>query len=139
MNTLYFLRVSEQAAFDRLPADLRDGWKIVTSKGQGTADTRQRQLSRARLIRLHDPVLRTFQEKAKTCKNEQELSALFSHIDLSAVHSDDLLELVFALGPDALSAIILELLRTATIDKDLLGIASLSFLREELFASSAHS
>ncbi len=139
MNTLYFLQISEKAAFDRLPDALKEGWKIATSAGGKTGDTPERCLLRASLIRLHDPVLRNFLDKAKTCNTEKELAVLFSRIDLGSVHPDDLLELVFALGPDALSGIILQLLTSAKTDQDVLGIAALSFLREELFAASAAS
>lgn len=139
MNTLYFLHLSEKAAFDRLSEGLKEGWNIMPSKGPKTTDTPERQLLRTRLIRIHDPVLKKFQERAKACRNEQELFALLPSIDLASVHPDDLLELVFALGPDTLSGIILGLFKIAKTDRDVLGIASLSFLREELFAASLSS
>lgn len=139
MNTLYFLSASEQQAFDCLPALLREGWQRQESKGTGVTEPSERQKVRARLMRVHDPMLQGFLAKAKVCGSDAELTSLLATIDFSSVHQDDLLELTFALGPDRLSSIILSCLRSAKTDQDLLGIASLMFLREELFAASSVS
>ncbi len=135
VDSLYVLTVAEQSAFDRLPANLRDGWNVRPSR-DGVFEAPERRLLRARLVRLHSKPLRSALDALLKCSSETELSETLSHIDVSEVHSDDVLELVFAIGPEGLSSIILQMLKTATTDQDVLGIAALSFLREELLLAS---
>ena len=139
MSHPLFLTTSEQQVFDALSAPMQEGWELQRESQHATRDTPEHQWVRLSLLRLHDPLLKDLQRKALSVTSSQEMAELMCRLDFSRIPEDDLLELVFALGAGALSEIIAELLKKASRDDDLLGVASLTFLRHELFLTSRRS
>jgi hypothetical protein len=130
VNILY-LTTEERRVFDALAASVREGWEVQEERPIQPDSVLQR-AARLSLMRLHDPKLQAFQEKARQLSSETDLLRLAQDMDLSGVSDDDLAELSFALGPVALSALIGFLLRSTKTEKDLQDVASLLVLRHSL-------
>jgi len=134
MPTPLWLTAEERTFFMTLPAELRDGWELQ-AETQTFTDTSERRAARLGLVRLHDPALLALRDKAKEASSPEALAALLAEMDLHDVTEDDLAELFFALGPDALTGLIAPLLRAAKTDGDLDDVASLLLIRHSLLAS----
>ena len=128
MNTLY-LTVEEKKIFDVLPVNLKEGWDVQV-ESRTYEDSPERRAARLSLMRLHDPKLLAFREKAQKVSSEEELKVLIRTMDLNGVIDDDLAELFFALGPVLLGQMIVSLLRDARSEKDVQDIAPLTDIRE---------
>ena len=133
MNTLY-LTSSEQALYDNLSVDVKDGWEVETEE-LTYDDTYEQQIIRLSLVRLHDPSLIALRDKAAQTHSLEEVAALMRNVDLKMVEEDDLAELCFAIGPSALSQLISLLLAQAQTDKDIEGVTALSVIRHAVLRS----
>lgn len=134
MSTPLWLTADEQTVFAAFSPELRDGWE-VQEETQTFADTSDRRAARLGLVRLHDPALLALRDKAKEASSPEALAALLAEMDVHDVSEDDLAELFFALGPDALTGLVVPLLREAKTDGDLDDVASLLLIRHSLLAS----
>lgn len=92
---------------------------------------------RLQLMRLKDPSLKTFVERAKTCKSQADLVAHLATIKPSNLLYGDLAELFFAVGPQALSALILHLFGQVKTDEDMQDIEALTVIRNTLSEARA--
>lgn len=135
MNTLYFTP-SENKAFASLSSDMQKSWTVEPEVLTYT-DTPERRAFRFQMLRVQDPVLIRFRTQALTVKTEQEFKALAATVDLKAVHNQDLTHIVFALGPDAMTMIITDILETATSREDIELTAAFAALRHGMLESFA--
>ncbi len=133
MNPLY-LTSSEQALYDNLSVDMKDGWEVETEE-LTYDDTYEQQIIRLSLVRLHDPSLIALRDKAAQSSSLEEVAGLIRTVDLKMVEEDDLAELCFAIGPSALSHLISLLLTQVQTDKDIEGVTALSVIRHAVLRS----
>lgn len=134
MASLYLTK-EEKKIFDALSEGVRDGWEVEEENGTFD-DNAEKMRTRLALLRLHDPKLMSLRDKASGSTDIDRIAELVQEMDLSGISEDDLAELFFALGPSVLSTIIGDLLKSATTDKDIDDLQSLTFIRHELLASS---
>jgi hypothetical protein len=133
MKTL-FLTPQEQAVFDALSDDLKEGWE---TEGETLTydDTPQKRMIRLSLLRLHDPVLLELRDRAEKAQSPEELANLLHDLDLKDIDDGDLASLFFALGPVVLSQLISHLLGAVTNDKDIEGVTALTVIRHSILSS----
>jgi len=137
MNTLY-LTADEKKLFDALSEDLKEGWEVEEEK-QVYKDTEDRYRMRLSFLRVSDPALLEFKEKAEKAKSKEEVAKLMEGIDLKGVSQSDLAELFFALGPKDVSILMRLQLSEVKNDKDVEVVSALSNIRHELLKSlTAH-
>jgi hypothetical protein len=132
MNTLH-LTAQEHALFSALPSSLREGWEVITETVR-FADSPEKRNMRLAYMRLRDPKLHSFCQKAKMMDATQ-VASLMATVDLKGVPDEDLLELFFALGPDALTEAIGGMLKGLETPDQLHDLSALSFLRHSILAS----
>lgn len=128
----------ELAAFHSLPDTLCAGWTVEPAGTLHAEEERDLQL-RFRLANFHDPAWRSFAESVHHAASPEELAALADRFDIASASPEQLAELCFVLGVDALTAMIGTLLRSATTDDDLEGLAGLCTIRQMLSDSNAAS
>ncbi len=133
MNEL-FLTAVEQKLFDALSSDLREGWNVELESDSPT-ETSEHIRMRLYLLQLNDPKLVSFRERIKACETSDALAAQIAKMDLSGVSDEDLAELFFALGPNALSFLIADGLTNAKTDTDLDAIEALMLIRHSLLTA----
>lgn len=135
MNTLY-LTATEKKLFDALSENLKEGWQIADAD-ISYDETPEKRLIRFRLVRLQDPALKTFQEKAIAAKTEEEISDLLASFDMASLNEVDMTEIMYAMGPDLIGGVIEHYLKHVENDEDIEGIASISVFRNLFFSSQA--
>lgn len=133
MNTLY-LTAEEQRLFDALSSDMREGWQ-TQMEDERYADSADKQMIRLSLVRLHDPRLLKLKKQAEQAGSIEEVATLIQSMNLKDVDEDDLAELFFALGPAALSRLIVDLLAAAKSDSDVEGVTALTIIRHSILTS----
>ena len=133
MNTLY-VTAAERKVFNLLPEAVKEGWQ-VEAEDLTYADTRQKQMMRLSLVRLHDPSLLALREKALKMESVDEVVALIGTMNLTLVDGDDLAELSFALGPTMMSNLIAALLGKVTNDAEMEGVTALTVIRHAILRS----
>lgn len=133
MNLLH-LTAAERKVFELLPETVREGWQVEAEELK-YADTRQKQMMRLSLVRLHDPSLLALREKALQTESVDEVVALIGTMDLTLVDGDDLAELSFALGPTMMSNLIAALLGKVTSDEEMEGVTALTVIRHAILRS----
>ena len=137
MNPLFLLR-EEQAAFEALSSDLREGWEVEMETAT-YEDSVEKQIMRLSILRLHDPTLKELRDKAQSAGSVEEVATLLQDFDLKDVDEDDLAELFFAMGPTILSQLIASLLASAKTDDDIEGITALTTIRHSVLHALAPS
>lgn len=85
------------------------------------------------LLKLRDPRLLGFLEKAKKANTVDALAALVLGTDLKKVSDADLAELFFALGPGPIGRCVESMLAAAVKDEDIEGVAALTTIRRSLY------
>lgn len=137
-STTLYLRPDEQALFQAVPADVRAGYSFETEE-QEFADTEKRLKLRVQFLRLFDPALNDLRDKMQAATTEAELLALIEGADLTSLDERDLFNILFTLGPGAVSQLIRDALVEAKTTADLDGVATFSQMRhlflESLIAS----
>jgi hypothetical protein len=133
MNTLY-LTATEQSLYDSLSDALRDGW---TTKDESLTfrDTDHRRRIRFEMLKLDDPRMQHFMEKASQTETADALDALIKGTDFTEVSDADFSELMFAIGPDGVTTLLHAALKTAKDDDDVAYAAELSNIRHGLLES----
>jgi len=137
MNTLY-LSASERLFLEKIPSDVRSGWEVADETGV-YIDSPLKQKLRMSLMRLHDPHLLSFKEKAQKVATAEELKNMIADMDLSHVNESDLSALFFAIGPEVISRLIGHTLARATTDEQVEQVASLTLIRHSLYTAFASS
>lgn len=128
------LTASEQKFYDKLSSDLKGGWTVEQEVLQSNDSPAKRKM-RLHLMKVHDPVIKVFLESAAGAKSSEELAELLISTSLKDVHDNDLEELFFALGPDALSDFIASELQKVKTDDDLESVVALTVIRHSLLES----
>ncbi|MBI3618490.1 hypothetical protein HY213_00470 [Candidatus Peregrinibacteria bacterium] len=134
MPHVMFLTKDEQKLFSKLPSSLQEGWE-VKEEMLTFDDSDERRRMRIAVMHLHDPKLLSFQEKAGTITNAEELFKLAGKIDLTKVQESDLAEIYFALGPSGISMFVIPLLEEAQSDDKVESVAALTHVRHALLES----
>lgn len=133
MNTLY-LTATEQSLYDSLSDALRDGW-TTTDETLTFRDTDHRRRIRFEMLKLDDPRMQHFMEKAAQTETAEALDALIKGTDFTEVSDADFSELMFAIGPDGVTILLHAALKTAKDDDDVAYAAELSNVRHGLLES----
>ena len=139
MNSLYFTS-EEEKIFASLDADLQKNW-TVEQETLTYNDTPERRAFRFQIMRVQDPILLRFQEQAINLQTDEEFMKLAKAVDLKEVDTNDLTHIVVALGPDAMTAIITELLKNTKTTEDVELAAAFAALRHgmlESFRETSH-
>ncbi len=123
------LTKAEMTLFQALPESVRNGWKteeeLLTFE-----DTPSRRSMRMSVIKLTDPrLLRLRTQVSELQQKPQDAKKLMDDMDFSDVNDDDLLQLFYAMGPDVLTFMIVQLLQPTANDEDVQMVASLSMIR----------
>ena len=132
--TVLHLTTAEQVLWARVPQNLQSDWTVETEAGTWR-DSPDRRRIRIQLVKLQDPKLLAFMEKAKITPSADALALLLSETDLKGVMDSDISELFFVLGPAAVGKLIELMLTTAKTKADLEGIAALTTIRRSLYVS----
>lgn len=128
-----FLKADERTLFDRLPESMQEGWSVQEDV-MDYVDSPDRRRVRMSAICIQDPRLKAFHDRLHASITLEEATQLLQDLDVRTMHDVDVREIVYALGPDVLSAIIALVLRTAASDEDLLDVAAYSTARHLFFA-----
>jgi hypothetical protein len=133
MKTL-MLTAEEEKLFSKFSQELRSGWEVVREE-KTYEDSEDRREIRFQLLRLHDPSLRSFCEKAGQMKTPEDFAALAKSIDLQKVSNEELAQMFFALGPTVITAMAQAVLGVAVTHDDIEIAAALFVLRHEILDS----
>jgi hypothetical protein len=134
MPHILYLTADEQTLFRDLSGSLKEGWE-VQAETQSFQDNDQRRRIRYELLKLEDPIVKDFLQNIATAKTEQEFQAVIEKTDFTKIANKDLMELLFAIGPDGVSVLVKTAIEQAQTDDDLMYAAELSNARHELLAS----
>ena len=129
-----YLTDAEAKAFAALPDTLKEGWK-VEAETLSYADTPKNREIRFMITRFHDPKLLAVRDQFKKVKTDEEYMKLLQDFDISKVSEADLGQMMFALGPDAIGALIRGILQSSVTDQDLVMVSHFAELRHELLES----
>lgn len=129
--THIYLMAGERSAFDALPPDVRSGWQVEEERGT-PSDSPEKRSMRMQLLHLRDPKLQGFLQAANAVGSLDAMVALLNDTSLEGVADNDLEELFFALGPEALSVFIAAELTRVQSDHDLEGVVALTVIRHSL-------
>ncbi|TSC97898.1 MAG: hypothetical protein Greene101449_1067 [Candidatus Peregrinibacteria bacterium Greene1014_49] len=132
MITVLYLTDAERAIWRMLSQEAQEGWTIEPENGN-FRDSPQRREMRLHLLKLRDPKLLDFQEKAKKANTMEALTALILTMDLKNVNDADVAELFFAIGPGPIGRVVESILATVTKDEDIEGVAALTLIRRSLY------
>jgi hypothetical protein len=133
MHTLH-LTTDEKARFDSLSESLREGWSVA-EEALTFADTQHRRRLRFEMLRVDDPRLVHFLEKAQQVNTPEEFDALIKATDFTETSDGDFSELVFAIGPDGVTTLLGAAFDTVKTDEDVAYAAELSQVRHGLLES----
>lgn len=132
--TVLYLYNNERPLFDALADTLKEGW-TVEEEAYHYNDSEEKLVMRLEMLRLHDPSLLALQQKVQQSASLEDVAALIQNQSLEGVQDSDIASLCFALGPDVLSRIIVNMLLTAQTDKELETITALTTVRHEIVAA----
>lgn len=127
-----FLTADERTLFERLPHSLTEGWSVVDDVME-YIDSEDRRRLRMSTVYVQDPRLKQFHDKAHSAITIEEATNMLQEIDLRDMHQTDVREILYALGPDVLSAIVGLLLRTAGGKEDIVEAAAYATARHLFF------
>lgn len=131
LNILH-LTDAERAIWQILKREIREGWAVEPENGN-FRDSPERRRMRLHLVKLRDPKLLDFQEKAKKTGTVDALTVLMMSTDLKGVNDADLAELFFAIGPGSIGRVVESMLKAAMTDEDIEGVAALTTIRRSLY------
>lgn len=134
MLTVLHLTATESAIWHTLPPDRKEGWTVEPEEGN-FRDSPERRRMRLQMLKLRDPKLLAFQEKARKAGTVDAITALILDTDMKKVNDADLAELFFAIGPGPIGRIVESMLVTVKTDADIEGIAALTTIRRSLYQS----
>jgi hypothetical protein len=134
MLTVLHLTAAESALWHTLQPAMKEGWTVELEESN-FRDSPERRRMRLHLLKLRDPKLLAFQEKANKAGTVEALTALILDTDLKKVNDADLAELFFAIGPGPIGRIVEAMLSGVKTDSDIEGIAALTSIRRSLYQS----
>jgi len=132
--THIYLMAGERSAFDALPQEVRSGWQVEEEKGT-SSDSPEKRKMRMQLLHLRDPKLQAFLLAANEAGSLDAMVDLLNDTSLEEVADNDLEELFFALGSEALGVFIAAELGRVQNDHELEGVVALTVIRHSLLAS----
>ncbi|MEK7563177.1 MAG: hypothetical protein AAB544_02170 [Patescibacteria group bacterium] len=132
MLNILHLTDAERAIWRTLKPEIQEGWTVEPENGN-FRDSPDRRCMRLHLLKLRDPKLLDFLEKAKKASTVDGLSALIMGMDLKKVNDADLAELFFAMGPGPIGRCIESMLASTAKDEDIEGVAALTTIRRSLY------
>lgn len=133
MHTLY-LTPGEITQLESLPTNVRADTQVVPEV-LTFVDTVQRRSIRFQTLDLHGSILEPFLKKLESVSTPEDVQAAFEAFDIEQVSDQDFAELLFAIGPDGVSALLAGSLARATTASDIESVAQLSAARHELLVS----
>lgn len=123
------LTKTELDLFNALPVAVQDGWKTVEEQ-LTFEDTDYRRHMRMSVMKIHDPQLLTLRSKLyELSAKPEEAQKVLDDLDISTVNDDDMLQLFYAMGPDPLTFMILQLLQPGADDESIKMASALSIIR----------
>ena len=129
MNTL-FLTAEEQKVFEALPAKLREGWKV---EGVALVSERPEELTvRQGMASFDQPELRAVCTRLAEAKEGASYEQAMHSLDADAFTREQLAEIFFVLGVDALSHFIAYVLAQMKTDEDMELVSALAQIRSML-------
>ncbi len=134
MQNVLYLKDDERKAFDKLSADLKEGWRVEAETIVFKDDDKNRQV-RLEIMQISDPTLLAFRKKAQNAKDAKEFLTLVDELDLATVDEQDIGQLFFGLGPDAVTALMAAMLPDVQTDDDMQHFAAFSQLRHIILES----
>jgi hypothetical protein len=137
MATLY-LTAAEQKVFQALPDGIRTGHTVETET-LTFKDSAEQQKVRLRNMKFTDARLTSLESQAQNCKNPEEVAAIIKKIDFNTLPQDDMLELMFAMGPDVFTYLMAGAMKAAKTADDVVDLASMSTMRHGLLLSLSPS
>lgn len=129
--TILYLYSNERPLFDALTADIREGW-MVQEEAVHYKDSEERMMMRIEMLRLHDPSLVALQKKTQQSASLEDIASMLQETTLKGVQDSDIASLCFAVGPDVLSRVIVNMLGAAKTDKDIEIVTALTTVRHEI-------
>lgn len=133
-----FLRSGEEVVFVSLPEALKKGWKIEKERYE-FKDTPARAVLRFQMLRMKDQSLLRAKERIEAATTDEERQGILTTLDFSKIGNHDFCKLLFALGPDALSLMIADILSRAASVGEVEIIAALCGLRHLMLESLIES
>ena len=131
MNTLY-LTADEQKQFSGLADPLKEGWTVEEDVIEYEDSDHRREI-RLRTMNIQDPWLKELQQKAMQINTSDGIMKLVNTVDIKECNDSDLAELLYALGPNILSALLRKLMAEHQDDEGIEQVAALSSMRHLLF------
>ncbi|MBU2259435.1 hypothetical protein KKC44_02400 [Patescibacteria group bacterium] len=130
MMTTLHLTADEKKTFEKLPAQLQEGWTVEeeTIDAYETPEVLTMRMKMADFKKY--PEVETLVERMKDAKDIRE-------VDLSGIQEGVLKEFAFTIGAKGLAAIIRFLLKETKTDADVQGLAGLSLMRHEILDTNA--
>ncbi len=128
------LTAAERALFEKLSATLREGWTVVdeTVDFTDTPELRQARMEVGDLSR--HPAFAALEKNASDA-TEKGLMEAVKKVDFSKASSEELQDLLFAVGPDGIAILVETALSSATSDADMSELAELTLFRRDLLDS----
>ncbi len=84
-------------------------------------------------MNIQDPWLKELQQKAMQINTSDGIMELVNTVDIKECNDSDLAELLYALGPNILSALLRKLMAEHQDDEGIEQVAALSSMRHLLF------
>lgn len=136
MHTLH-LTEAEAKKFSVLSADLQKG--VAVEKETLTyEDSPRRRGMRFELLTIKDPELVALGQAVQTAKSDADFQKAVGSLDLSKIGNADFMQMLFAMGPDAIGHIIDSLLSGTPSAKDVEAATAYSMLRHDMLESLHH-
>ena len=137
MATLYLTK-DERAIFEKLPADAKKDVEVI-EETLTFIDSEQKMTIRIRNMDAGSPALANIQNQAKNAKSPAELLSLAETVDFSSLSEKEATELYFAMGPNALTIVIVSTLSGVTSADQMLAVSALTAIRHSLLVSLSPS
>ncbi|MDO8468295.1 MAG: hypothetical protein Q7S29_00870 [Candidatus Peribacter sp.] len=129
MNIL-FLTAEEQKVFEALPANLKEGWQV---EGASLVSERPEELTvRQGMASFDQPELRAACERLAEAKEGAAYEKAMHSLDADAFTREQLAEIFFVLGVDALTHFIAYVLSQLKTDEDMELVSALTHIRSML-------
>lgn len=134
MKTLY-LTAKEQEVFDALSEQLREGWEVEPANIAYEDSERKRRI-RMEHARFTDARLKKFRTSYTSATTAQDAEKALQNADFRDLPDSDAREILYALGPDILSQMIIALLQDAKNDTDIEEATGYSVARHLFFGQA---
>lgn len=125
------LTQEEAAAFDLLPADLREGWTVESETGTAFEHPRQLQM------RMHMSSMKKYPFFVALAEKINAQENVDTDLMLRDLPDEYLAEMFFVIGARGLTYMMRSLLTSATTDDELKAVAAWSHIRHDILSANA--